>query len=237
MKNKNFLTFMLVINFLLLVLIFILALKLGVFSFLSGVQWSNLLNSSLLPTFATLIVGTIAYIIYLAQKKDIKKNAANIIISEIENAERLSNKALQSNAINAFNVGESILVPNNNWKVYKHLFLKNFSESELEKIDQFYAKCESFNESFRKIKDVVPRHIIERTNNSQRIIADLAKESKSVTEFTKKKKKFIEIYINDNDIYTYSPTQPWDQLKTSLVEIENISNTSIGRRLKDLAGL
>ena len=49
---------------------------------------SEFLDSTLLNPITTLIVGFAAYFLYKKQKEDEKRDAANIILLEIESAER-----------------------------------------------------------------------------------------------------------------------------------------------------
>lgn len=48
----------------------------------------NFLNSNFFIALVTLVVGSVAYVIYKLQKRDKKREKANIILLEIQGAER-----------------------------------------------------------------------------------------------------------------------------------------------------
>ena len=72
-------------------------------------------NSSFFIGLITLIVGSVAILIYITQKIDQKRDAANIILMEIRYAEKLIEKFSSGSVVLDF---QTRMIPTNNWYKY-----------------------------------------------------------------------------------------------------------------------
>jgi hypothetical protein len=102
--------------------------------------------TSLLSSAVTFIVGFVAYAVYKKQQIDKKKDAANIILLEIKNAESELAKAKEI-FIRDKQIPESILVmKTSSWDKYSYLFVRDLTNEEWNLINTFYEKCAQYNE-------------------------------------------------------------------------------------------
>ena len=106
----------------------------------------NIVNSSGFVAFVTLFVGLGAFRIYTKQKDDAKRDAANIILLEIESAEQQLQIITQNEQQDS--LAENIyLMKNSSWDEYRYLFVRDFDRNEWDKISDFYSKCYQYDEA------------------------------------------------------------------------------------------
>lgn len=203
-------------------------------------------------SITTLAIGIIAYLVYLSQKKDHKRDAASIILIELENAERQLQIILGSTSGGEQQLPQNILVmPNNSWNRYKYLFVKNFDQNEWDKITEFYSRClrydsaVEYNGSF--FSDDVKQWRINVHANIAAIAKELASKLKTDPneEASEEDKETIKKYLDirrrfeniyENDRYFYNPLKPINDATEALKSMEtNLSLTSIGTKLKKLS--
>ncbi len=99
----------------------------------------------------TLIVGSFAIALYIAQKKEYKRNIAQLIDQEIRYAE---NQITNSHIITKGNYYLAHkLLPTNHWYKNINLFMKDFNETKIDKISRFYSQVEYLDEIIKKISD------------------------------------------------------------------------------------
>src|SRR3989344_1068791 len=134
----------------------VLLVMLGITTFLlSGYfPWlENFIRSEIFNPLVTLLAGSVVYVLYRKQNDDFKKDAASIILLEIENAESLLKKAYASLKIGT-NQDEARFLPESNfvmkkesWSRFRHLFVRDLTRVEWEAISEFYDKCMLFDKS------------------------------------------------------------------------------------------
>ncbi len=110
----------------------------------------------------TFIVGALAIYLYLAQKKDKKRDAARLILQEIRYAEQKVRRFRDSNPPQ-YNLADRLL-PTNSWNDNIHLFIKDLKEGELDMISAFYAKA-------RHIDFLIHKRSEQKTAVHERTIA------------------------------------------------------------------
>lgn len=200
----------------------------------------------------TLLVGTFAYGVYAKGKRDAKRRAANVILIEVEEAEQHLAKVSVENPFPAGPDVQVKLMPVSSWNQYKHLFINDFDRNETDKISDFYARCEDYdNASSRQIEVTFEGNQQELRINIQRILADYAREYNDALEaaapedydtlekrYIERRRRFVQIYDNtaSTHTYTYAPAKPYDDAKRALQGIEqSLSLTSVGTKLKSIA--
>ena len=210
------------------------------------------MNESLvgvLNTIATLVVGTFAYGVYRKGKRDEKRQAASVILLEIEEAEqRLSRVSVE----NPFPTGDEQikLMPIASWNQYKHLFTNDFDRNETDKISDFYLRCEAYDKAAAFESEVTfELNQQELRINMQRVLADYAREytdklempgadsNKLEEEYIKRRERFVKTYGNtaSTHMYTYVPVKPTNDAKRALQGMEqSLSLTSVGTKLKNI---
>lgn len=104
-----------------------------VFAFLEE-NWLNLL---------LVLVGLSAFVTYFWQKRDSKRAAATLLKSQIDSVEKsilqLKNDHDLGNQ-SVYNSGK--ILSENLWEKYKHLFVKELSQSEIDLIQRFFDNAE-----------------------------------------------------------------------------------------------
>lgn len=107
----------------------------------------DILNNNL--GLITLIVGVVAVFLYFRQKKDKKREIARLILQEVRYAEQ---------AIKEFkrHLGYKLsdrLLPTNSWNTNIHMFVSDFSETDIDSISKFYSKISYIDVMIQKISD------------------------------------------------------------------------------------
>jgi hypothetical protein len=185
----------------------------------------------------TLLVGLVAFIVYQKQQNDRKKDAATIVLLEIQNAtDRL--KAVNESIVKDKLIKEdTLLMPTARWEKYKYLFVRNFNSRELNEITTFYEKCLTYDKIVRYHSSFFVKNEEQVRNNLQSSLAIytrsyLAELAKATTANKKKTayeeyKKLIdtfasqfmsEISSNNGNNYFYLP-------KKTITDAEAITAT------------
>lgn len=105
--------------------------------------------SAVITAVTTLVVGSLAYVIYRLQKLDTKQNIATAVFLEIERAQRVI-KGYHDNQKFAF---KSKIITLNSWEKNKSLFVKDFYHTEVDKISELYSSGEFLDDYIRKMSD------------------------------------------------------------------------------------
>ena len=135
--------------------------------------WHHLFNTSFFVGLATLFVGFAAYLVYSKQKSDVKRNAANILLLEIENAEQQIQKINETHHSNPVLPGIS-LMKNASWDKYRYLFVRTFDKNEWDNLSDFYNKCLKFDVAVAYQESLFERNMFNIRENLQRVLADYA---------------------------------------------------------------
>src|SRR5579862_2127642 len=83
------------------------------------------LRSNFFIVLSTFGAGYIAWNVYKSQKSDEKRNAANVILLEIEGAEEGLRKVSPQKPF--LDDGDAVLMRTASWDKYKHLFVSDFA--------------------------------------------------------------------------------------------------------------
>lgn len=204
---------------------------------------------SLLNPFVTFAVGISAFIIYIFQKDDFKQDAANIILIEIRNAERMIDKLITW--VNAqhdpSDISDTTLLPTNNWPKYTYLFVKDLDIDDIELVNSFYEKCFIVDKSLSRLN--IANQLDQKANHIHSIVSQIAYETSKLiptsipikieevenmrNDFNFKKEKFLKIIEADG--YRFSPGKPTVDVVNTLKTIQKITTSSVGDKLKKIA--
>jgi len=207
------------------------------------------LNSSFFIAIVTLVAGLVAYWLYRKKNKDFKKDAANILLLEIQNAERLLRVAKESIKKDILE-DNAYIMPTESWSKYKYMFVRDFDRDQWDSINYFYNKCELYDQSVAHKSEAFKKNEAEIRSNIHRVTADYIKElvdnrgpegskQQHKTEVLKKIDSFQDEYLGlREDLNLYRPNKPVFDAKAHLGGLnENLTQTAIGSKLKELAGI
>lgn len=246
--------------FILPFLILVVGLLLNFFSYqLHITQINEFVSAPIFNPLLTLIVGSIAYVLYCKQQNDYKSDAAKIILLEIENAERSLKKAAASLKIGTDKVKHELpeknfVMQTESWSTLRHLFVRDLNQAEWESISDFYNMCHLFdlavsnNDSFfqmdtEQIRINANRIIFDLVKTStEKIVeigeSDIKKKNEEIERLAKARKFFEEYFEDPNHFYMYSPIKPLNDAIFYISNMNtNLSLTSIGLKLRKIANL
>lgn len=114
-------------------------------------------DSSFFVALTTIFVGGIAIILYIAQKQDHKRDAAELIIQEIRYAEQLIKSARDIGYVYSF---ANKILPTNSWHSNINLFIKNLGETDIDTIGKFYSNAAYLDKVINYISDRLNKTLI-----------------------------------------------------------------------------
>lgn len=206
--------------------------------------WS-FLDSNFVSTLMTFIVGLVAWSTYYIRQRDNKRDAANIILLELQNAERqikriserIKDDVLEENAY---------VMQTESWNRYKYLFVRDFDRDEWDSISDYYQRCLLIDSSISHQSSLFQKNEEQLRINMQKYFADRMKEvveekdtekrHSRLSTIREEAEEFLNQMIKNNDRTFYSPKKPINDVKQNLENWNmSILMTSIGVKLKRLA--
>lgn len=226
MKDKNS------YNSLFIVVLIFIVITVLLFLFSPGV-----LGSNFFVAFITFLVGTFVIYLYIAQKNDHKRDAANIVLMELRHAENIID---QTKGGEILEVSQALL-PTNNWTKYNYLFIGDLDRDELDLINNFYNQCELIDKAATQMS--ISTQLEQKANHIHNEIVKLAmeesklysSEADALNGFNIKKEKFLKVIHSDG--YAFRPADPQNKIIKSLFNIQKITTSSAGNILKKIAKL
>jgi hypothetical protein len=215
----------------------------------------NFFNSNFFIAIVTLTVGTAAYIIYRLQKRDKKREKANIILLEIQGAERKLQQIKKSLSKEPATLPNDLrLMPTENWSPFNYLFIKDFDRDEWDSLTEFYNKCQLIDETIKYNNAAFWNDVEQIRSNKQRLLADYAneatkklggtvdnvteKDTETIKTFDDVTEKFDKVYMGKQGRFSYTPQKTLDDAKLYIGEINlRISQSNVGTKLKKLANI
>ena len=203
-------------------------------------------------SIVTFVVGFVALFIYQKQKRDQKKDAANILIIEIEGAERQLQTLKEGGTPKTLKEGQ-YLMPSSSWSKYRHLFARDFTSREWDILTNFYNRCQEFDEAVRYNATFFRQDVEAYRTSINRVLAEAALEVAKDAEADKEDdhqktleaadKKYldriartIKLYMEPKNLYTYDPQKPINDAVAALSSMEStISTSTIGVKLRKIA--
>jgi hypothetical protein len=210
-------------------------------------------DSNFFVAFVTLSVGTVAYILYLIQRRDRKREIANIILLEVQSAERklkLIRKSLNGDPPVLPN--DLRLLPIESWSANNYLFIRDFDRDAWDAIADFYDKCQLIDETIKFNNASFWNDVEQIRSNKQRLLADYANDTAKQLKGTVEKmqdgdaatlkkfddltEKFDQIYMSKQGRFGYTPNKTVNDAKAYIDQVDRrISQSAVGIKLKKLA--
>jgi hypothetical protein len=211
----------------------------------------DFLNS---PLFVALLgtVGAItAYVIYLRKIRSYKKDAANILLLEIQNAKRqlaVADKQFKDAVEDETKMlaEDTFLMPNESWNKYKYLFVGNFDRDEWDGLSTFYNKCALFDGAVLHNNKAFPENAAQVRNSIKQavttILIEYAVKNPNARSGSQAEKQAIKSAIKAHDLIlsqaglllSYSPRKPILDAKGQLTAIKELNLDVVTIKLKKI---
>ena len=128
-------------------------------------NWSNLLLA---------VVGLSAFVVYAWQKRDSKRAAATLLKSQIDSIEKAVTNLKKDSQLGNLSVYNSVKIMNENlWEKYKHMFVKQLSQSEIEIIQRFFDGAQQLERNRIEIIDTIFNASRDKSTVEHQIIGNL----------------------------------------------------------------
>lgn len=188
------------------------------------------MHSDYINSAATLIVGTVAFVVYWLNKRNEKRNAATIILMDIRHAEQVVLSILEKGSIDTF---VKDVITDNNWEKYKHLFAVNFSQDDFAAFNRFFGACVEISEARSRMLDVFHANLLAKAEKVQHLLLEIKEPDSS--EGQEKRQSIINYACKES--FVFDPDDPKAKVFRSLQLMGRLSNTTAFEKLKSVAGV
>ncbi len=196
------------------------------------------------PSLVTFLVGLIAFFLYTKQQQDTKKEIATIIVNEIRYAEEKIKEIKKDLNRLDHNFFPELLLPQNTWVKYQHLFIKDLDPiDEYPTVQNFYSNCSIIDSAFKFIS---PTSVfVQKSDALLNGVSHIA-EKLVMEGGVKNKEELKEVFEGRADIFAslfaennsfFTGHVPKIEITKRLERIDPIMNTPVGDKLKKIAGL
>ncbi|NCC20140.1 hypothetical protein EOM33_03700 [Candidatus Saccharibacteria bacterium] len=205
----------------------------------------ELLNSNGLQTFVALVVGAFVFIQYRVNKRDKVRDAASLIVVEIQTAtrtikdikKRLANKVLESDVS---------VMPSNSWKDNRQLFAKFLDRDEWDTMEDFYDRAALLDDAVKYNSQMFRNDVEQIRINKQRAAADFAIDTVNqigtgtnkgdVAEiFSGKVSVYDTLYMSKQGELAYTPSQVVDDARRYIENIPDVLNSPAYEKMKQIS--
>lgn len=205
----------------------------------------ELLNSNGLQTFVALVVGAFVFIQYRVNKRDKVRDAASLIVVEIQTAtrtikdikKRLANKVLESDVS---------VMPSNSWKDNRQLFAKFLDRDEWDTMEDFYDRAALLDDAVKYNSQMFRNDVEQIRTNKQRAAADFAIDTVNqigtgtnkgdVAEiFSGKVSVYDTLYMSKQGELAYTPSQVVDDARRYIENIPDVLNSPAYEKMKQIS--
>jgi hypothetical protein len=219
-------------------------------------------NSNFFVAAITLAVGTLAVYIYKRQQTDNKKDAANILLLEIKNAEAQLAQAKEIILRDKI-IPESIFaMKTSSWSKYGYLFIRDLTDEEWRLINNFYEKCRQYDEVVEYSNTFFKKNEEQIRVNLHQAIADYTKDmlqkvgaafeiedekqrneknEETLKEYKDLLNNFYDTFMGEltstNSKYFYSPQKTFHDAEVLINTIRlDLSTSTVGTKLTRIIG-
>lgn len=196
---------------------------------------SSFFNSNFFVGISTILTIVWAVILYLRQKDSEKQRIAVILVNEIRNAEEAIKSLKKRPAGNE--IPEIIILPQNSWSKYSHLFSNDLDRDQIDTINRFYFEAERANYivSHGNTVELFLSNVKARLNAAQQQVVNIIDITPKANLKTKMK-EFSDKFYTQETFFHYSPVGFLTNLDLHLNNITFILDSPAGIKLKQLAG-
>jgi hypothetical protein len=205
----------------------------------------DVINSTGLQTLAALLVGGFVFIQYRIRKIDEVKNAAELIVIEVQSAERKI-KNVKKTVVNGQLDSDVSIVTVNNWARHKHFFAKHLDRDEWDDLEDFYDRAILLDDLIKYNSQMFRNDVEQIRINRQRAAADFAIDTVNniqgdmnkedvAQRFDLKVRVYDTLYMDKQGEMSYTPTRILEDAKKYLDGLSDILNSSAISSLKTIA--
>lgn len=221
----------------------------------------TVLESRASTSVIAILAASAAFIIYSMNKRDQKKDAINIILLEIRNAENNLDEARKEYVAgkienqNLIRFPEKLrLMSTESWNKYKYLFVRDLSNQQWKEVSKFYEYCRAYDDAIEIRDSAFLQNASEIRANIQKIVSHYAQElvesltinlnndnevdekNRLVLTSIQDKKSTAVKAITSSLVESYIPDKPYNDAAYfyNLLPI-SLLNTTTGERIKQLA--
>ncbi|CDT34653.1 hypothetical protein VCR14J2_300173 [Vibrio coralliirubri] len=187
------------------------------------------MDFGILNSVVTLLVGSVALVIYWLNKKNEKASAATIVVMDIRHAESVVQSILERNQID---ITTKDVLSENNWSKYKHLFANDFSQDDFAAFNRFFESCVEMSDARMRLREVFYTSINAKAQVLQERIHSI--ENLSSPEGQQLAEQIHHDVNNGHRVF--DPNEPKDRIMRNLQMMGRLSNTSSFDKLKKYSG-
>lgn len=216
-------------------------------------------NSSFFIGCITAAAATVTLFVYRRQKSDYIRDAASIILIEIQKAEELLTDARRAYVQTKSEDADRIKFPEklrvmetDSWEKYRYLFARVIPDEVWSEINNFYVNCRLFDASLQRIEAAYERNDTEVRTNIYRVLAgyskklvdeleqlnDASEDDDRVLRLRSRYQRRAEEFANSfMGTYEYSPTKLYHDAEYYFHLLPtDLTSREAGRHIKRMAG-
>ena len=197
-------------------------------------------NSGFFVGLATIITGVVVLLVYFQQKRDMKVQAARVLLTEIRTAEERINQIKEAVQRGLTNDLPSVFTTKS-WQTYSHLFVSDFDQDELKLIGLFYDCGELIEDFAKRNNSFFWVTTEERARVSTQKVAEIILKASEMAitedqknEYISTSRAFLSSKLDSYNVM-YVPAKTMDEIKAYLNKVQMITTSSCGVKLKKFA--
>ena len=205
----------------------------------------DILNSNGLQTGVALLVGAFIFIQYRINKRDQVKDAASLIVIELQGAERTVKNIKKRIADRVLESDVSVM-PSNSWQTYRQLFAKYLDRDEWDTIEEFYNRASLLDDTINYNNQMFRNDVEQIRINKQRAAADFAIDTVNNIDSETNREEVAEIFGSKVQVYdtlymskqgemAYAPNRVIDDAQKYIENLPDILNSSALEKMKKIS--
>lgn len=213
---------------------------------------ADFIDSEAFVGLVALVALTYTLYEYRDKRKAAKRDAANILLLEIQRAQRKLKEAIEQaqkarDNENVMLAEDRFLMPTNSWSKYQYLFVRDLDRDLWDDLSSFYERCALFDEAVRYNNSAFQKNEEQLRANTLRITFDrvnvLLDKAGKVTDAAEgafdtavqASEHVKELVVSKSPSITYAPRKPLLDAKDQLELLQTYDIASVVSRFKRLA--
>jgi hypothetical protein len=190
----------------------------------------DVLSSDLARNIISIGAALTAFIIYMLNKRDKKRQAAIILYLEIQEIEKNINLILKSeNNLKRYDIK---ILSTNSWNIYKNYFALDFNKNEYDALSNFYFIAESIENERKTLETLMLVEGEAKTKKLQETLVDLAKNMDK-ERYLVEKNRVLDISVKET--FSFLMDRPSNKYANYLSQFKEITITTVGNKIRKIA--